>query len=57
MVKMATAINENNGKYVDFEGHTVRKYDFLQLSKIPRLDYNDPRVESLIANEVSCILG
>lgn len=53
---MASVVNENRATYVDVEGHTVRKYDFLQLSKIPRLDYNDPRVESMIANEEPILL-
>lgn len=50
---MASEVNENSTDYVDFEGHTVRNYSFLQLSRIPRLDFNNPRVESMIANEVS----
>ena len=52
-IKMASAVNGNSEKYVDFEGHTVRKYDFLQLSKVGSLDFNDPRVEPMIASEVS----
>ena len=39
-------------QYIDFKGHVVRKYD-LQLEDIPRLNHDDPRVESMIANEVS----
>ena len=54
-VKMASEEHEKNVQYVDLEGHTVRNYDFLQLSRIPRLDYCDSRVESMIANEVSCV--
>lgn len=53
---MASVISDHRGAYVDLEGHTVRKYDFLQLSKIPRLEYNDPTVEAIIANEVSFFL-
>ena len=48
-------VNEKSVQYVDLEGHTVRNYDFLRLSRIPRVDYCDSRVESMIANEVSCI--
>lgn len=39
-------------QYIDFKGHVVRNYD-LQLEDIPRLNHDDPRVESMIANEVS----
>lgn len=53
---MASVVSEKRGTYVDLEGHTVRKYDFLQLSKIPRLEFDDPNVESIIANEVSFFL-
>ena len=45
-------MNGDSGKYVDIDGHKVRRYD-LELARIPRLDYNDPQVESVIANEVS----
>jgi len=49
---MASVLNGESDAYVDIEGHRVRNYD-LKLAKIPRLDYRDPQVESLIANEVS----
>jgi len=49
---MASVLNGESDAYVDIEGHKVRNYD-LKLAKIPRLDYRDPQVESLIANEVS----
>lgn len=53
---MASVVSDKRGTYFDLEGHKVRKYDFLQLSKIPRLEYDDPNVESIIANEVSFFL-
>ena len=53
---MASVVGDSRGTYVELEGHTVRKYEFLQLSKIPKLEYNDPNVESIIANEVSFFL-
>jgi len=49
---MASVLNGESDAYVDIEGHKVRNYD-LKLAKIPRLDYRDPQVESMIANEVS----
>ena len=45
-------MNGESDVYVDIDGHKVRNYD-LRLSKIPRLDYREPQVESIIANEVS----
>lgn len=52
MASIHSVTNGDTGKYVDIDGHRVRKYD-LRLSRIPQLDYNDPQVESIIANEVS----
>jgi len=49
---MASVFNGESAAYVDIEGHKVRNYD-LKLARIPRLDYRDPQVESMIANEVS----
>ena len=49
---MASVLNSESDAYVDIEGHRVRNYD-LKLAKIPRLDYKDPQVELMIANEVS----
>ena len=49
---MASVLNGESDAYVDIEGHKVRNYD-LKLAKIPRLDYRDPQVELMIANEVS----
>lgn len=49
---MASVLNRESAAYVDIEGHKVRNYD-LKLTRIPRLDYRDPQVESMIANEVS----
>ena len=51
-IDMASLLNGESDAYVDIEGHKVRNYD-LKLAQIPRLDYRDPQVESLIANEVS----
>lgn len=51
---MASVLNGNSDVYVDFEGHKVRNYD-LKLAKIPTLNYNDPKVESMIANEVRLV--
>lgn len=48
----ASVLNGQSDAYVDTEGHKVRNYD-LKLEKIPRFDYRDPQVESMIANEVS----
>ena len=52
MASMASVLNGESDAYVDIEGHKVRNYD-LKLARIPRLDYRDPQVESMIANEVS----
>ena len=49
---MAAVVNGDSDEFVDIDGHKVRNYD-LKLSKIPRLDYRDPQVETTIANEVS----
>ena len=49
---MASVLNGDSAAYVDIEGHRVRNYN-LKLARIPRLDYRDPQVESMIANEVS----
>ena len=51
MVSVASVLNGESNAYVDIEGHEVRNYD-LELAKIPQLDYRDPQVESMIANEV-----
>ena len=51
---MASVLNSESDAYVDIEGHRVRNYD-LKLAKIPRLDYRDPQVELMIANEVSLV--
>ena len=45
-------MNGDSDEFVDIDGHKVRNYN-LKLSKIPRLDYRDPQVETMIANEVS----
>ena len=52
MASMASVLNGESDTYVDIEGHKVRNYD-LKLARIPRLDFRDPQVESMIANEVS----
>ena len=51
---MASVLNSESDAYFDIEGHRVRNYD-LKLAKIPRLDYRDPQVELMIANEVSLV--
>ena len=47
-----TVNGADSHQYIDFKGHEVRNYD-LHLEDIPRLNHDDPRVESMIANEVS----
>lgn len=50
--KMASVLNGESDAYIDIEGHKVRNYD-LALAEIPRIDYRDPQIELMIANEVS----
>lgn len=50
--KMASVLNGESDAYIDIDGHKVRNYD-LALAEIPRIDYRDPQVELMIANEVS----
>lgn len=49
---MASVLNGESDAYIDIEGHKVRNYD-LALAEIPRIDYRDPQIELMIANEVS----
>ncbi|PFX14346.1 hypoxia-inducible factor 1-alpha inhibitor-like [Stylophora pistillata] len=55
MASIHSVTNGDTGNYVDIDGHRVRKYD-LKLLRIPQLDYNEPRVESMIASEEPVLL-